>query len=259
MGTRAAGLPEASAPPARRQGCFPEAEKDPVIQIASMVTEHGSDRPLVRNVMTLGSCAPIVGSEVMSFSTEEELLKARRGTLACLACAGLPATRPPCATSRLPHAGIREAPNLPVWGGGLQDLQLTHKPVCKPWCMARRLHTSCSSSSSSTPPQALPGCRAVGCAPAHEVAPAAAAQRWRDLLVETDADVVIGYNICNFDLPYLIKRAETLKVSTFPFWGRIRKRRAPGPASCPGRGLPGGAQQALCGVPRIAAQLVGCM
>jgi len=52
-------------------------------------------------------------------------------------------------------------------------------------------------------------------------------QRWRDLVVETDADVVIGYNICNFDLPYLIKRAETLKVSTFPFWGRIRKRRAP--------------------------------
>ena len=51
-------------------------------------------------------------------------------------------------------------------------------------------------------------------------------QRWRDLVVETDADVVIGYNICNFDLPYLIKRAETLKVSTFPFWGRIRKRRA---------------------------------
>ena len=60
-----------------RQGCFPEAEKDPVIQIASMVTEHGSAKPLVRNVMTLGTCAPIVGSEVMSFSSEEELLKAR--------------------------------------------------------------------------------------------------------------------------------------------------------------------------------------
>ena len=60
------------------QGHFPEAEKDPVIQIASMVTEHGSERPLVRNVMTLGTCAPIVGSEVMSFSSEEELLKARR-------------------------------------------------------------------------------------------------------------------------------------------------------------------------------------
>ena len=49
-----------------------------MIQIASMVTEHGSERPLVRNVMTLGTCAPIVGSEVMSFSSEEELLKACR-------------------------------------------------------------------------------------------------------------------------------------------------------------------------------------
>jgi hypothetical protein len=50
-----------------------------------------------------------------------------------------------------------------------------------------------------------------------------AAQRWRDLVIETDPDIIIGYNICNFDLPYLIKRAETLKVHDFPYWGRNRK------------------------------------
>jgi len=82
-----------------------------VIQIASMVTEHGSDRLLVRNVMTLGSCAPIVGSEVMSFATEEELLKARRGALACWAhglacprrglCMQLPACPMPASEKRL--------------------------------------------------------------------------------------------------------------------------------------------------------------
>ena len=48
-------------------------------------------------------------------------------------------------------------------------------------------------------------------------------QRWRDLVIETDPDIIIGYNICNFDLPYLIKRAETLKVHEFPYWGRNRK------------------------------------
>jgi len=48
-------------------------------------------------------------------------------------------------------------------------------------------------------------------------------QRWRDLVIETDPDIIIGYNICNFDLPYLIKRAETLKVDEFPYWGRNRK------------------------------------
>ena len=48
-------------------------------------------------------------------------------------------------------------------------------------------------------------------------------QRWRDLVIETDPDIIIGYNICNFDLPYLIKRAETLKVHNFPYWGRNRK------------------------------------
>lgn len=46
-------------------------------------------------------------------------------------------------------------------------------------------------------------------------------------MIETDPDIIIGYNICNFDLPYLIKRAETLKVHDFPYWGRNRKMCAP--------------------------------
>ena len=57
------------------QGCFPEPDKDPVIQIASMVTNQGETTPVVRNVMTLDTCAAIIGSEVMSFNTEQELLK----------------------------------------------------------------------------------------------------------------------------------------------------------------------------------------
>jgi len=56
------------------QGCFPEPDKDPVIQIASMVTNQGESSPVVRNVMTLDTCAAIIGSEVMSFKTEQELL-----------------------------------------------------------------------------------------------------------------------------------------------------------------------------------------
>ena len=65
------------------QGHFPEAEKDPVIQIASMVTEQGKQKPTVRNVMTLKSCAAIVGAEVMSFESEAELLKVR-ATCCCV-------------------------------------------------------------------------------------------------------------------------------------------------------------------------------
>lgn len=66
------------------QGHFPEAEKDPVIQIASMVTEQGKTKPTVKNVMTLKSCAPIVGAEVMSFDNEAELLKVCLGDSAHL-------------------------------------------------------------------------------------------------------------------------------------------------------------------------------
>lgn len=110
---------------AGRKGCFPDAKFDPVIQIASMVTVQGSDTPLVRNVMTLGSCASIVGAEVMSFDAEAKLLT-----------------------------------------------------------------------------------------------------RWRDLLVEADPDIIIGYNICNFDLPYLFERAQTLKIDKeFHMWGRVRGSR----------------------------------
>ncbi len=65
------------------QGHFPEADKDPVIQIASMVTVQGDSTPAVKNVMTLKSCAAIVGAEVMSFDSEAEMLKVRKlsGTL----------------------------------------------------------------------------------------------------------------------------------------------------------------------------------
>jgi DNA polymerase family B, exonuclease domain len=45
------------------QGHFPEAEKDPVIQIASMLSVHGQAEPLVRNIMTLDTCDSIVGAE----------------------------------------------------------------------------------------------------------------------------------------------------------------------------------------------------
>ena len=31
---------------------------------------------------------------------------------------------------------------------------------------------------------------------------------WREFLIQTDPDVITGYNINNFDTPYLINRAE---------------------------------------------------
>lgn len=58
-------------------GVFPEADKDPVIQIANMVIRQGEKDPFIRNVFTLKSCAPIVGAEVYSYESETELLKVR--------------------------------------------------------------------------------------------------------------------------------------------------------------------------------------
>jgi len=110
---------------AGRKGIFPEADKDRVIQIANMVQNYGKPEPFVRNVMTLDTCAPIVGSEVMSHKLEEDLL-----------------------------------------------------------------------------------------------------DKWADFVRQVDPDIITGYNICNFDLPYLLNRAKHLKRSGFDFLGRIKDKRS---------------------------------
>lgn len=109
---------------AGRKGVFPEAEIDPVIQIANTVNFYGESRPFIRNVFTLGTCSPIVGSQIIENQTEEEMLRG-----------------------------------------------------------------------------------------------------WRDFVRRVDPDVIIGYNIVNFDLPYLMDRAEALKVRDFPYFGRMKNIR----------------------------------
>lgn len=105
---------------AGRKGIFPEPDKDPVIQIANMVVSQGEREPFIRNVFTLGSCAQIVGSHVISCEKEADLL-----------------------------------------------------------------------------------------------------DQWAHFVRECDPDIITGYNINNFDLPYLINRAKHLNVRNFDYLGRI--------------------------------------
>ncbi|KAF9078186.1 DNA polymerase family B-domain-containing protein [Rhodocollybia butyracea] len=60
---------------AGQPGRFPTANEDPVIQIANMVTRQGDAQPFIRNVFTLNSCSHIVGSQVLSFDDEENMLE----------------------------------------------------------------------------------------------------------------------------------------------------------------------------------------
>uniref|UniRef100_A0A672YHQ5 DNA polymerase n=1 Tax=Sphaeramia orbicularis TaxID=375764 RepID=A0A672YHQ5_9TELE len=106
---------------AGRKGIFPEADKDPVIQIASMVQRQGETEPFIRTVFTLQSCASIVGSQILCFTQEKQLL-----------------------------------------------------------------------------------------------------QSWAEFLRTVDPDIITGYNIQNFDFPYLLNRAAALKVNLFPYLGRVR-------------------------------------
>ncbi|KAK4204321.1 putative DNA polymerase delta catalytic subunit [Triangularia verruculosa] len=47
---------------------------------------------------------------------------------------------------------------------------------------------------------------------------------WREFLEKVDPDIIIGYNIANFDFPYLLDRAKHLKVAGFEYWSRTRVR-----------------------------------
>jgi DNA polymerase delta subunit 1 len=40
-----------------------------------MVQKQGEQEPFIRNVFTLNSCAPVVGSQVLSYKKEGDLLK----------------------------------------------------------------------------------------------------------------------------------------------------------------------------------------
>ncbi|KAJ7738404.1 ribonuclease H-like domain-containing protein [Mycena metata] len=50
---------------------------------------------------------------------------------------------------------------------------------------------------------------------------AALLQRWSEFVQQVDPDLVIGYNISGFDLPYLLGRAKALQLSRFAFLGRL--------------------------------------
>ncbi|KAJ5894683.1 DNA polymerase delta catalytic subunit [Penicillium taxi] len=45
---------------------------------------------------------------------------------------------------------------------------------------------------------------------------------WKDFVQKVDPDVIIGYNIANFDFPYLLDRAKHLKCTNFPYWTRLK-------------------------------------
>ncbi|XP_040565732.1 DNA polymerase delta catalytic subunit [Lepeophtheirus salmonis] len=105
---------------AGRKGIFPEAIVDPVIQIANMVIIQGEKEPFIRNILALDTCDEIVGSDVICFQKESQLLEA-----------------------------------------------------------------------------------------------------WAQFMREADPDIITGYNINNFDFPYLLDRAKHLNARHFNLLGRV--------------------------------------
>ncbi|KAI9293706.1 hypothetical protein K502DRAFT_325185 [Neoconidiobolus thromboides FSU 785] len=59
-----------------RKGVFPEAKIDPVIQIGNIIKRQGELEPFISVIFCLKQCAPIAGSQVLSFEDERSLLLA---------------------------------------------------------------------------------------------------------------------------------------------------------------------------------------
>jgi DNA polymerase delta subunit 1 len=45
---------------------------------------------------------------------------------------------------------------------------------------------------------------------------------WKQFLCAVDPDILTGYNVINFDMPYLLDRAATLRLHEFPYWSRLQ-------------------------------------
>jgi DNA polymerase delta subunit 1 len=45
---------------------------------------------------------------------------------------------------------------------------------------------------------------------------------WREFMKIVDPDILTGYNIINFDIPYIVSRGEALQIPTFPYFGRVK-------------------------------------
>ena len=55
---------------ASEKGRFPKPETDAIIQIANIVKIQGETEPFIRRVFCYKECAPIVGTQVLSFASE---------------------------------------------------------------------------------------------------------------------------------------------------------------------------------------------
>ena len=45
---------------------------------------------------------------------------------------------------------------------------------------------------------------------------------WRDFIQQTDPDFITGYNTQNFDIPYIIDRANALQMNHYSSFGRLK-------------------------------------
>ncbi len=62
----------------------------------------------------------------------------------------------------------------------------------------------------------IAGSQVVACATESELF-----RKWNHFIQTVDPDVITGYNMTNFDFPYLVNRAKHLKVDTFALLGRV--------------------------------------
>jgi len=47
-------------------------------------------------------------------------------------------------------------------------------------------------------------------------------ESWAEFVRQVDPDILTGYNIDNFDIPYILNRGKALKLQKYNCWGRLR-------------------------------------
>lgn len=47
-------------------------------------------------------------------------------------------------------------------------------------------------------------------------------EKWRDFFLAVDPDIITGYNIVNFDFPYVLDRASCLQIMNFAKFSKLK-------------------------------------
>eukprot|EP00486_Rosalina_sp_Unknown_P012192 CAMPEP_0201594458 /NCGR_PEP_ID=MMETSP0190_2-20130828/191769_1 /ASSEMBLY_ACC=CAM_ASM_000263 /TAXON_ID=37353 /ORGANISM="Rosalina sp." /LENGTH=750 /DNA_ID=CAMNT_0048054083 /DNA_START=795 /DNA_END=3044 /DNA_ORIENTATION=- len=198
----------------------------------SMSPDPDADLYFHKSVFTLNTCSPIAGCNVYSYDTEKELLdewvaplRILSFDIECMCNEGFPeATRRSDQVIQISNVCYIQGSEDKKKKDGEDDVEMKDDNSDPSISMSPDpdadlyFHKSVFTLNTCSP---IAGCNVYSYDTEKELL-----DEWAKFIRKLDPDILTGYNIVNFDIPYLINRANYLNVSNFVYLGRQRNTKS---------------------------------